>query len=777
MLGRTEPPDRFEVRVARLLLLQPPLLVDVDHIDYPALSGLGLWQAAAGLRAAGHDVTVLDAFCLPTSKLAVEPDGRLRFGVALAGFLHHLGDLAPDVVVIANSPWLRARVASAEIRRLTDALQRRWPGVPRVLADCDVGGMHRIAWDEADLDELGCDWGQAFEAEGTLEPLVRALAVGQRPEQRIASSGPAEAALDDLPPPAYDLIDFSAFQRFLARVHETLPKHSIFSHQPPLAPFKTSRGCAFRCSFCTSNPWQRAGHKGQAYRRLSRDALLRHVRLLRDTYGVRRLVVLDELANPTEQALNDLLDVAESLDLQLDLPNGLRADRLTQAQVQRLAARTRQLSVSAESAADRVTNTLIGKRFDLAATQRVALWARDAGLPLSVHWMVGLPDETRAEVRQTLHAAVELYDSTGATPLLQFAVPIRGTALHDDVTARKLWISREDRDIGPLFQGRSVLRGLDWTPEELQVARQALAVRVASGQPRKVIVNTTYVCNNHCAFCAVGNRSQRHADPEAVIAALREHRDKGFDLVDFDGGEPTTHPKLLQLLGAARDLGFREINLTTNGRMLAVPRNVERLLRSGLTHLLVSLHGPDAQVHDANVGAPGAFAQTSAGIAQARPLAERLGVGFGVNVTLTRSNVPHLLRMGPLLEAWGVRACNLQFLTPFGRASADGQPDPHDAATAAMALIDLHGQKIRFQIVNLPLCYLPGYQQHGLADLGKRERHMVFVGGDEVNLQDYLQARRRHEAACETCLFAFACEGFYFFPDEWRDSARARFGD
>jgi MoaA/NifB/PqqE/SkfB family radical SAM enzyme len=394
-----------------------------------------------------------------------------------------------------------------------------------------------------------------------------------------------------------------------------------------------------------------------------------------------------------------------------------------------------------------------------------------------VHWMVGLPDETRAEIRATLQAALALFDATGARPLVQFAIPIRGTELHRDVTARNLWTTREDRDIGPLFQGQPVLQGPDWTAHELAVARQVVEARVEASRPRKVIVNTTYVCNNHCAFCATGNRMDRHGDPDEQIRFLRERRAQGIELVDFDGGEPTTNPHLLRLIAAARDLGYRAINLTTNGRMLAVPRNAERIVRSGITHLLVSLHGPNALIHEDNVGSAGAFAQTTAGIANARPLADRLGVGFGVNVTLTRRNTPHLLEMGPLLERLGVTACNLQFLTPFGRASAECQPDPAEAARQAMALIQRHGQRIRFQIVNLPLCFLPGHETYGLADLGKLERHMVFVGGEDVNLLDYLQARRRHEAACETCLFAVACEGFYPFPDEWRDEARARFGD
>jgi hypothetical protein len=77
----------------------------------------------------------------------------------------------------------------------------------------------------------------------------------------------------------------------------------------------------------------------------------------------------------------------------------------------------------------------------------------------------------------------------------------------------------------------------------------------------------------------------------------------------------------------------------------------------------------------------------------------------------------------------------------------------------------------------MPLCYLPGYEEEALGDLQKLERRMCFVSMEDVNLFDYLQSRRRHEAACADCFFSIGCQGFYYFPDEWKDEAAARWGD
>ncbi len=763
--------------MSRALLVQPPLLLHAAYIDYPYFASLGLWQAAAGLRAAGHQVQVLDAFAQASSALLRERNGMIRLGIPMSGLLDKLPAQAPDVVVVGHSPWLRATAAAEELARLAVQLRARYPQAVLVLADCDVGGMHYIEWGDPERQELGFDYAVKYEADQQLPKLLKALEEGPPPLERTLLGPPGEQDLDETALPAYDLIDMQHFQRFLGRCAAARPKQEIFDLAPPLMAVKTSRGCVYRCNFCTSNPWQRAGQTGKAYRRHGLDYLMHHGALLKERFGITRWVVLDELVNVHPGHLEALLDVAQAHDLQLDFPNGMRADRLTEREVERMVGRVQVLSISAEAASERVANEVIGKRFDLEATERVAAWCQRAGLRLVIHWMIGQPTETRSEILLTLQTAWRMFEAYGAVPLLQFATPILGTELHKTATAQKLWTNRQDRDIGPLFQGQPVLRGVDWTPAELWAAKRVLETKVEMWRPRKVIMNTTYICNNHCVFCATGNRSDWHGETDKQIGFLRERRLQGFDLCDFDGGEPTTNPDLFKLIRAAKDLGYQQINLTSNGRMMAVEKNAEKVVRSGITSLLVSLHGPNEEVHELNVQAKGAFRQTIAGIRHARPLCEKLGIDFGVNVTLTKINAPVLLEYGQLLVDLGVKLCNVQFLTPFGRASAECQPDPGEVAALVMQLIDQFGDRIKFQVINLPLCYLPGYEEYGLSDIGKLQRHMIFVSLDDVNLFDYLQSRRRHEDKCKTCLLSTACEGFYFWPDEWKDEARQKFGD
>ncbi len=75
-------------------------------------------------------------------------------------------------------------------------------------------------------------------------------------------------------------------------------------------------------------------------------------------------------------------------------------------------------------------------------------------------------------------------------------------------------------------------------------ARERL--RAARG-PEKIIMNVTYVCNNHCTFCAVGTRTQIHGHPPAQQEQLLKYRKAGVRLVEEPVVDQTASAKLAGL--------------------------------------------------------------------------------------------------------------------------------------------------------------------------------------------------------------------------------------
>ena len=301
----------------------------------------------------------------------------------------------------------------------------------------------------------------------------------------------------------------------------------------------------------------------------------------------------------------------------------------------------------------------------------------------------------------------------------------------------------------------------DW---ELSSLRELLAARVGLSHTRKVIVNLTYKCNNYCTFCAVGNRLHENGDYDFHQEVLQQYRAKGVDLVDFDGGEPTIYPNLLRLIAYATDLGYQQINITTNGRILAYPHIAKKILNSGLTSLLISCHGPNAEVHEEQVQAKGAFRQTIKGIQNVVKMKPKW-MDFGVNITLTNTNWQYLPEFYSLMDKIGVRKINVQFLTPFGRAEENLVPDPAEIAPSMMALIDTYKARIRTYLINVPWCFFPGYETYVTGDILKLQRNMVFVTQEKVNLFEYLAGTRERDERCDDCIHSVACDGFYSFAE------------
>jgi len=121
---------------------------------------------------------------------------------------------------------------------------------------------------------------------------------------------------------------------------------------------------------------------------------------------------------------------------------------------------------------------------------------------------------------------------------------------------------------------------------------------------------------------------------QAVDGRLQSGRRQGFARVAFTGGEPTVRLDLVRLVRSAAALGYTEIGITTNGRMLAVGNLADDLVRAGLNRVSFSLHGPEA-VHDQLSGVAGAFRQLVAGAAAIRDAAGRSGSGVELHsVTL-----------------------------------------------------------------------------------------------------------------------------------------------
>jgi molybdenum cofactor biosynthesis enzyme MoaA len=293
----------------------------------------------------------------------------------------------------------------------------------------------------------------------------------------------------------------------------------------------------------------------------------------------------------------------------------------------------------------------------------------------------------------------------------------------------------------------------------------------------RVDVKLGWSCNNRCRFCVQGDKRHRYADRDtrAALALLDEAREAADEVV-LTGGEVTLRSDLPGLIRHARDLGFRVIQVQTNGRRLASEAVCDALLEAGATEISPALHAPRPEAHDYLTRSAGSFRETVRGIINAK----RRGARVVTNTVVTRSTYRLLGELGRLLVRLGVDQYQLAFPHPLGTA-AEG----FDAVVPRLSLIAPYlarglepgiaaGRRVMTEAV--PYCFLASYEEHAAERIMPRTR--VFDA--ESVLADYSTYRKTegkaHGPPCRGCRWELECEGpWREYPERlgWDELRRA----
>lgn len=105
----------------------------------------------------------------------------------------------------------------------------------------------------------------------------------------------------------------------------------------------------------------------------------------------------------------------------------------------------------------------------------------------------------------------------------------------------------------------------------------------------------TETCNMACQYCLPEGHPEwyRHKatlTTNEIGIILQGFRQLGFRKVRFTGGEPTVHPGCLKAVIKAREIGYEDIAITTNGTLI---QNLESWVDAGLNQINISLDSVD----------------------------------------------------------------------------------------------------------------------------------------------------------------------------------------
>jgi cyclic pyranopterin phosphate synthase len=178
-------------------------------------------------------------------------------------------------------------------------------------------------------------------------------------------------------------------------------------------------------------------------------------------------------------------------------------------------------------------------------------------------------------------------------------------------------------------------------------------------------------CNNNCIFCMEEDRKGRQqrverVTPEDVAAILLANRFRRE--VVFVSGEPTLAPRFLDYVKWASEAGYERVGVISNGQRFAYAPWARAAVEAGLNHVIVSIHGSEAKIHDGLTRTPGSYNNTLKGILHLSALKRRYALRLDTSTVLNRRNseAEELERLLQLLKPH-VDQMVFNIMQPFGR--------------------------------------------------------------------------------------------------------------
>lgn len=235
--------------------------------------------------------------------------------------------------------------------------------------------------------------------------------------------------LDSLPFPAWHLLP-------------DLKLYKSKSRRTPVVTMLTSRGCPYKCIFCSSS--SKNSVFGPRFRTRSPENVVKEIEYVTQRFGVKQIDILDDNFTLNLERAGKILDliVEKKIDIAISFPNGVRADRLTKELVHKMKlAGTYRVGIGIESGDEEILK-ILKKSLDLETVLTAIKWFREENIIVSGFFMLGLPHDTPETMQKTIDFAIK---SNPHIANFSMAIPMIGTEMYEIVKKEGTFIkSTED---------------------------------------------------------------------------------------------------------------------------------------------------------------------------------------------------------------------------------------------------------------------------------------------------------------------------------------------
>jgi radical SAM superfamily enzyme YgiQ (UPF0313 family) len=235
-------------------------------------------------------------------------------------------------------------------------------------------------------------------------------------------------AIDDLPRPAWDLVDVDKYRQIWR------DRHGAF-----VMNVATTRGCPFHCNWCAKPIY------GQRYAVRAPAAVAHEVAWLKRDYAPDQVAFVDDVFGLQPGWVARFAEAVDSADARLPFRCLMRADQIDGDVVRALDhAGCRMVWMGAESGSQRILDAM-EKGVRVEQIRNAARLLQRAGIHVGIFLQFGYPGEEWEDVEKTLTLVRDVSpDDIGVS----VSYPLPGTQFYDRVRAelgtKQNWVDSDD---------------------------------------------------------------------------------------------------------------------------------------------------------------------------------------------------------------------------------------------------------------------------------------------------------------------------------------------
>ena len=457
------------------ILLIAPYLGEMKHISSKEtiehlLPSSALVYLASFLRAANHEPVVLDL----NTKLVHKQVDKLLY--CQSRIIERIKECDPGLIGI-NCLFSGAFPTVLEFVKI---IRSNFPKIKIV-----IGGIHPSTYPQNILEHCK-EIDYLVLGEGETQIVELADCIEQDDFEKIAKISSFACRtkdgsvkinedkllldLDDLPMPAWDLVDFKNYEIDMTNYYN--PKQLTMKNRVPIF---SSRGCPMDCNFCDMFLTM-----GKKHRRSSAERFVDEIEFLHKNKGMNYFSIMDDNLTLNNKHILRICEEIKrrKLNIQFETPNGVQVSSLNEEVIAALAsAGLVRTNVAIESGSDYIRNLVVGKDLEKEKIYDVCKLLKKYKIMTGGFFVIGFPEETNETLTDTYEMMNELKLDRMKPHI---AIPFPGTRLFEQVKRDNLFTQHVDFDNlwkMPMSHAQDdfIIKPYDMSLEDLRKWRSKLA--------------------------------------------------------------------------------------------------------------------------------------------------------------------------------------------------------------------------------------------------------------------------------------------------------------